>query len=103
MLGEIPQRVREGCKFMQLNSYFIYIISNQNHTVYYTGFTNDLARRIYEHKHKLLKGFTSKYNCEKLLYFEELPSVDEALHREKQIKHYKREWKKNLIESINPT
>lgn len=95
--------MRESFKFKNLNVFYVYIVSNQNHTVFYTGFTNDLGRRIFEHKNKLIKGFTSKYNCDKLLYFEELPSVDEALQREKQIKHYKRDWKKNLIESINPT
>lgn len=86
-----------------MNSFFIYIISNQNLTLFYTGFTYNLWRRIFEHKHKLLKGFTAKYNGNKLLYFEELPSLEGALHREKQIKRYKRDWKKNLIESINPT
>jgi putative endonuclease len=61
-----------------------------------------LARRVYEHKHKLLKGFTAKYNCEKLLYFEEFSNAEEALGREKQLKKYKREWKENLISEMNP-
>ena len=83
-------------------TYFIYIISNKHHTVFYTGFTNDLGRRIEEHKQKVVKGFTYKYNCDKLLYFEEFTDKEEALLREKQIKKYKRDWKKNIIESIKP-
>ena len=82
--------------------FYVYILSNQRHTVFYTGFTDDLYRRIYEHKHKLQPGFTAKYNCDKLLYFEEFTIADEATHREKQIKKYKRDWKKNLINAMNP-
>jgi putative endonuclease len=81
--------------------YFVYILTNKNNTVLYTGFTNDLERRVYEHKHKLVKGFTSKYNCDKLVYFEEVKSSDEALYRERQLKKYKREWKENLINNVN--
>jgi putative endonuclease len=68
----------------------------------YTGFSDDVERRTYEHKIKLRKSFTKKYNCSKLVYYEEHPTMKEALHREKQIKRYKREWKENLINSINP-
>jgi len=64
------------------------------HTVFYTGFTDDLERRVYEHKHRLLKGFTKKYNCDKLVYHEEFTTAEEALHREKQIKRYRYDWKK---------
>lgn len=78
-------------------------MSNQRYTVLYTGFTNDLERRIYEHKNKLLDGFTKKYNINMLLYYEECNSAEEAKHREIQIKKYKREFKRNLINSINPT
>jgi len=88
--------------FLFMHSYFIYILSNKHHTVYYTGFTNNLGRRIEEHKQKVVKGFTNKYNCDKLLYYEEFTDMDEALYREKQIKKYRRNWKENLIESINP-
>lgn len=62
--------------------YFVYILTNNRHTVYYTGFTNDLYRRVYDHKNKLIKGFTYKYNCSKLLYYEQYLSTEEALHRE---------------------
>ena len=81
--------------------YYVYILSNTHHTVLYTGFTNDLGRRVEEHKLKVVPGFTAKYNCHKLLYFEEFKDMDEALHREKQIKRHKRDWKIDLIESSN--
>jgi putative endonuclease len=80
----------------------VYILSNWKFTVLYTGVTNDLFRRVFEHKVKLNKGFTSKYNCNKLLYYEEFGDVMDAINREKQIKKYKRAWKKNLINSMNP-
>ena len=82
--------------------YYVYILSNTYHTVFYTGFTNDLGRRIEEHKLRVVQGFTAKYNCHKLLYFEEFKDMDEALHREKQLKKYKHDWKIDLFESINP-
>lgn len=82
--------------------FYTYILTNWKNEVYYTGFTDDLERRVYEHKNKLLGGFTAKYNCNKLIYFEEFPTANEALHREQQIKKYKREWKENLINSQNP-
>ena len=85
-----------------MEKFFVYILSNQHHTVFYVGFTDDLERRVFEHKNKLLKGFTEKYNVDKLLYFEEMPSAEEAKHRETQLKKYKREWKENLINTINP-
>jgi putative endonuclease len=86
-----------------VNKFYVYILSNQLHTVLYTGFTDDLERRVYEHKNKLLDGFTKTYNINKLLYYEEFNSADEAKHREIQIKKYKREFKRNLINPMNPT
>ena len=85
-----------------LYSYYVYIPTNKNHTVLYTGFTDDLERRTFEHKEKLLPGFTSKYNCNKLVFYEGFQNMEEALHREKQLKRYKREWKHNLIKEMNP-
>jgi len=85
-----------------MEKFYVYLLSNKNHTVFYTGFTNDLFRRVTEHKEKLLPGFTRKYNIDKLLYYEVYASADEALHREKQVKKYTREFKYNLINSINP-
>jgi putative endonuclease len=89
--------------FYHMGKFFVYILSNQHHTVFYTGFTDNLERRVYEHKNGLLESFTRKYNINKLLYYEELSSADEAKHREKQIKKYKKAWKENLINSINPS
>jgi len=67
----------------------------------YIGITNDLARRIYEHKNKLIDGFTKKYNLTKLIYFELINDVESAIKREKQLKNWHRQWKINLIESVN--
>ncbi|MCF6361651.1 MAG: GIY-YIG nuclease family protein [Cyclobacteriaceae bacterium] len=86
-----------------MKKYYVYIISNQHYTVFYTGFTNDLGRRIEEHKLKVVKGFSYKYNCNKLLYYEEFGDMQEALHREKQLKRYRSLWKKNLINKMNST
>jgi putative endonuclease len=81
--------------------YFVYIITNKSGTLY-TGITNNLERRIYEHKHHLVKGFTSKYNIDKLVYFEETNDINAAITREKQIKGWLRKKKIALIESMNP-
>ncbi len=81
--------------------YYVYIMTNKSRTLY-TGVTNDLERRVYEHKHKLLPGFTSKYNITKLVYFEATEDVYAALNREKQIKGWLREKKTALIETANP-
>ena len=82
--------------------YFVYIVSNWNHNVLYTGYTDDVERRTYEHRAKIREGFTKKYNCYKLLYYEEFDNAEEAKHRERQIKRYKRKWKENLITKFNP-
>lgn len=87
---------------MDLKRYFVYIITNTYNTVFYTGITNDLIRRTFEHKNKLADGFTKKYNLWKLIYFEEFSDVREALNREKQIKDYRREKKLKLIKKQNP-
>jgi putative endonuclease len=81
--------------------YFVYLMTNKSGTLY-TGVTNNLERRIYEHKHHLVKGFTNKYNINKLVYFEETNDINAAISREKQIKGWLRKKKIALIESINP-
>ncbi len=86
-----------------MEKFYVYLLSNKYHTVFYVGFTSDLGRRVYEHKNKLLRGFTYKYNVDKLLYFEEFSNASDALHREKQLKRYKRVFKENLVNSINPS
>ena len=82
-------------------TYHVYIMSNQSRTLY-TGVTNDIVRRVYEHKHKLVPGFTSKYNITRLVYFEETNDIQVALAREKQLKGWVRQKKIALIESANP-
>ena len=83
--------------------YYVYILSNDHKNVIYTGVTNDLVRRMYEHKKHLDKGsFTSKYNVENLVYFEETTDVESAIAREKQIKGWNRKRKEKLIEAKNP-
>ncbi len=83
-------------------SYYVYILSNEHGNVTYVGFTGDLRRRVYEHKHETVEGFTRKYHVHKLLYFEEYADVNEGIYREKQIKKYSRKKKDALIASINP-
>ena len=81
--------------------YFVYIMTNKSRTLY-TGVTNDLMRRVYEHKNKLVKGFTSRYNIQYLAYYESTLSIYAALEREKQIKGWLRKKKIALIDSMNP-
>lgn len=85
-----------------MRQYYVYILTNRKHGVLYTGVTNDLERRIYEHKCKLILGFASRYNLRKLVYFEETTDVNAAIAREKQIKGWLRKKKVALIESMNP-
>jgi putative endonuclease len=82
--------------------YYVYILTNKSNKVLYVGVTNDLARRIYEHKNKLVEGFTKKYNLNKLIYYEATSDIHSALEREKQLKNWHRDWKMNLIKSFNP-
>lgn len=86
-----------------MKQYYIYIVSNNFQSVFYTGFTNDLIRRVHEHKNKLIDGFTKKYNISKLLYYEVACDVNSAIGREKQIKSYNRRKKIALIKTINPS
>jgi putative endonuclease len=81
--------------------YYVYIVASETKTIY-IWVTNDLTRRVFEHKNKLIKWFTEKYNCNKLVYFEKFNSIENAIITEKRLKNYKREWKNNLIEKDNP-
>ena len=85
---------------MQTKQSYIYILTNKNNTVLYTGVTSDLKRRVYEHKQKFVKSFTSKYNVDKLVYYEAFDDIYNAITREKQIKAGSRQKK---IDSINST
>ena len=82
--------------------FYVYIVTNKNNNVLYTGVTNNLLRRIDEHRRKLVKGFTSKYKVNKLVYYEEAQDIYGAIMREKQIKGYVRSKKIKLINSKNP-
>ena len=84
------------------NRYYVYLLTNWNNRVLYVGVTNDLVRRLYEHKNKLVSGFTKKYNVSKLVYFEETKDVHSALAREKEIKKWRREKKDALVVGENP-
>ena len=83
--------------------YYVYIITNKTNKVLYTGVTNDLQRRMYEHKNKLVDGFSKRYNLCKLVYFEETTDVYSAISREKEIKGWLRSKKDTLINNVNPT
>ncbi|MCK9528716.1 MAG: GIY-YIG nuclease family protein [Syntrophales bacterium] len=81
---------------------YVYILTNWNNQVMYTGVTSNLERRVYEHRNNLVKGFTAKYNIYKLVYFEETDDMIAAITREKEIKKWRREKKNRLVERMNP-
>jgi len=83
-------------------TYWVYLLASASGGTLYVGVTNNLIRRIYEHREKLVDGFTKKYNVTRLVYFEAHETIAEALQREKNIKHWSREWKIDLILSTNP-
>lgn len=83
-------------------NYFVYIVTNKNKTVLYVGVTNDLQRRVFEHENALITGFTKKYNCHFLVFYERFQQVEDAIEREKEIKKWRREKKDNLINQFNP-
>jgi len=82
---------------------YIYIITNTYHTVLYIGVTNNLIRRVYEHKHKMQEGFSAEYNLSKLVYYEQFSDITQAIEREKQLKKWNRAWKDHLIDAFNPS
>ena len=86
---------------MKDHNYYIYIISNWNNKVIYIGVTSDIVKRIYQHKHKFFKGFSNKYNLNKLVYYEHFTDINFAIRREKEIKKWRREKKNKLIENMN--
>ena len=85
-----------------MNEGYVYILSNYGRTTFYIGVTNDLYRRLEEHKNGVGSTFTSHYQCKDLLYFEHFDSIGDAIAREKQLKNWHRDWKLNLIRSVNP-
>ena len=87
---------------MEFKTYAVYLLTNKNNTVLYTGVTNDLRRRVAEHKMKIIPGFTKRYSVDKLVYYEFFENVEPAISREKQIKAGSRQKKEALINGINP-
>lgn len=85
-------------------NYFVHILTNLHHTVLYTGITNNLEDRVFDHKVKRdPKSFTARYNCQYLVYYEEFSNIQLAIQREKQLKRYRRIWKEKLIKDFNPS
>ena len=85
-----------------MREYFVYILANAGNSVMYVGVTNDLGRRIQEHREGLASEFTRRYKAVKLVYYEQFEHVEEAIGREKQLKNWRRKWKGELVESVNP-
>ena len=83
-------------------SAYVYILTNSANTVLYIGVINNIARRMHEHKNGLIEGFSKRYKLHKLVYCETCSSITEAIHREKQLKPWRRAWKEDLINSVNP-
>jgi len=84
-------------------TYYVYLITNWSNKVLYIGVTSNLEQRIYQHKNKLINGFTRKYNINKLVYFEQTNDINSAITREKEIKKWRREKKDDLVKSKNKT
>ena len=84
-----------------MKSYYAYILTNKRNGTLYTGVTNDLLRRVIEHKRKINPGFTNRYNITKLVWFEQTTDIRGAIEKEKQMKRWRRKWKIELIEEIN--
>ncbi len=87
---------------IHFHTYFVCILTNKNKNVLYIGVTNNLKRRVFEHKNKLTPGFTSKYNVDRLVYHESFSDINRAIAREKQIKKFSKVKKQRLIEGMNP-
>ena len=85
-----------------MKSYYVYILASKPNGTLYTGITNDLIRRIFEHKNNLVDGFTKKYNVHSLVYYEQCDDIESAIIQEKRLKKWNRQWKLELIERENP-
>ena len=91
-----------ACSVLERMNYFVYMLASKRNGTLYVGVTNNLVRRVYEHKAGIVAGFTSKYSVKNLVWFEGTPSVEAAIRREKQIKEWRRAWKIGMIERANP-
>jgi putative endonuclease len=85
-----------------MKQYYVYILASKKNGTLYIGVTNNIIRRVYEHKNDEVEGFTKKYEVHKLVYYEQTENIESALNREKQLKKWNREWKINLIQKENP-
>lgn len=104
----LPCHSREGgnpvvVKWYNMNQYWVYILASKKNDTLYIGVTNDLLRRVYEHRENRIDGFTKKYNLFLLVYIEEFQNIKDAIYREKCIKKWNRSWKLKLIEEQNPS
>ncbi|XVN40843.1 MAG: GIY-YIG nuclease family protein [Rickettsia endosymbiont of Argas persicus] len=85
-----------------MKEYYVYVLSNKYDGTLYIGVTSDIIKRVWQHKQKVIKGFTTKYNLDKLVYFEQFNDINLAISHERLLKEYKRKWKLDLIEANNP-
>lgn len=85
-----------------MNAYYVYIMASKKNGTLYIGVTNNLTRRVYEHKNDLIEGFTKKYGVHKLVYYEQINDIDSEIEREKKLKKWNRRWKIGLIQKFNP-
>ena len=85
-----------------MKTYYLYILASKKNGTLYTGLTNNLAQRVCEHKENMVPGFTQKYKVHRLVYYEQFADIHSAIAREKRLKKWKRQWKINLIEKMNP-
>jgi putative endonuclease len=83
-------------------NYYVYILASKRNGTLYIGITSDLIKRVWEHKNKVVEGFSQKYNVDKLVYYEQYQDPENAIRREKRLKKYNRKWKLDLIEKFNP-
>ncbi len=85
-----------------VKAYYVYILASKRNGTLYIGVTNDIIKRVYEHKNNLIAGFTSNYNVHRLVYYEQFDDIEYAIQREKRVKKWNRRWKLELIENANP-
>ena len=98
----LPGLTGQSRELDMTKTYYVYILSSKRNGTLYIGVTNDLERRLYEHRNNLIEGFTNKYHVHHLVYFEDVNDIQSALQREKQLKRWTRKWKLELIEKFNP-
>ena len=98
----LPGLTGQSRELDMTKTYYVYILSSKRNGTLYIGVTNDLERRLYEHRNNLIEGFTNKYHVHHLVYFEDVNDIQSALQREKQLKRWTRKWKLELIEKVNP-